>query len=135
MTLGDFLAAARNERGPWNCSTFPADWCVSLGLPDFAAKWRAVIDPAECEEVAGGDLVALWEEGIGDALPQADLPYQAGDIGVIRIAGQLAGGAPAVIEAGAVFTGDKWAVRKERGLSLARLPDSVIAKAWRTTDA
>lgn len=124
MTLGEFLQAAVDDRSPWNCSTMPADWCVTLGHPDFAARWRNTFDPSACEAAPAeaGGLAALWDRDIGEGLPIAEVPFQAGDIGVIHEMG---------LEAGAIFTGDKWAVKTPRGLHFARLPDRSIAKAWR----
>lgn len=100
----------------------PADWCVALGHPDFAARWRDLTDPAECDAIADGNLLRLWEEGIGNALPLALAPYLAGDIAVIGRAG---------MQAGAIFTGERWAVQTERGFTALPLPDTAIVKAWR----
>lgn len=122
MRLGEFLTAAAADRGPWNCSTLPADWCLALGYPDFAAKWRGVVDPPECEEAAAAGLAPLWEEGIGGALAEAEAPFAEGDIGVVRAHG---------LEAGAVFTGERWALRLPRGLAFARIEPEMIVKAWR----
>ena len=120
MTLGDFLRGV--GPGPWNCSTMAADWCMVLGWPDFAARWRAITDPAECDAVAADGLAHLWREGIGDALPAAAEPYQAGDIAVISVHG---------LEAGAICTGDKWALRGPRGVTCLRLRPENIVQAWR----
>lgn len=123
MTLGEFLREAAAP-GPWNCSTMPADWCVALGHPDFAAAWRDTTDEVECETAAvdAGGLAILWGRGIGEALPMVEPPFQAGDIGVICTCG---------LEAGAIYTGERWAVRTPKGVSCAALPDDVIVVAWR----
>ncbi|WP_333571305.1 DUF6950 family protein [Sphingomonas sp.] len=122
MDLADFLHDAPRDPSPWNCSTFPADWCVALGLPDFAAPWRHIIEMEACEQEASVGLLRLWEHGIGDALPVADAPYQPGDIAVVARAG---------LEAGAIFDGAMWALRTPRGIVFVTLPASAIAKAWR----
>lgn len=122
MTLGDFLLSVAAQRGPWNCSTMPADWCCVLGYPDFAARWRDVTDVAECDAIAAGNLLALWNEGIGASLSPAVPPYRSGDIAVIGRAG---------LQAGAIFTGQRWAVQSARGFTALPLPDSAIVKAWR----
>jgi hypothetical protein len=122
MTIGDFLLSVSAQRGPWNCSTMPADWCLAQGHPDFAARWRSVTDPVECEAIASGDLLSLWDEGIGDALPVVAPPFQPGDIAVIGRAG---------LQAGAIFTGERWAIQTERGFGAVPLPESAIVKAWR----
>lgn len=118
--LGDFLKGV--GRGDWNCSTLPADWCLALGHPDFASDWRGITDPDECEAISVRGLVALWERGIGDALPVAVSPYRPGDIAVIRAHG---------LEAGAIFTGERWALRSARGFTALPLDDEHIVKAWR----
>lgn len=124
MRLGDFLKRELSNGSAWNCSTLPADWCLALGHPDFAAAWRDVTDPTECEAVprAAGGLVALWDKGIGTALPPVDEP-QPGDIAVISALG---------LEAGAIWTGERWAIRAPRGLHfIASGPHVAIVKAWR----
>jgi hypothetical protein len=122
MTLGEFLLRVTSRREPWNCSTMPADWCLALGHPDFAAAWRGVTDPVECETIAGGDLLSLWEAGIGQAIPVAIEPYQWGDIAVVSRAG---------LSAGAIYTGERWAIQTERGFVSLPLPPSAVVKAWR----
>lgn len=124
MMLADFLRRAAEYRGPWNCSTTPADWCMALGYPDFAARWRGTTEPDLCEQAPrdAGGLAVLWGEAIGDAMPMVEAPYEAGDIAVVTVAG---------FEAGAIYTGERWALRKARGLLFARLPESAIVAAWR----
>lgn len=122
--LGEFLRKAALDRSSWNCSTMPADWCISLGFPDFAAAWRNIVEPDECEAAPceAGGLAVLWDRGIADGLPCASAPFMPGDIGVISLYG---------FEAGGIYTGDKWAVRKQRGLAFAQLPERAIIAAWR----
>ena len=124
MTLGDFLKRELSSAAPWNCSTLAADWCLELGHPDFAANWRTFTNPVDCEEVQtdAGSLVALWECGIDDGLPAVDGEPQAGDIAVICVAG---------LEAGAIFSGERWVLKAQRGLHFLA-PDVVeVVKAWR----
>lgn len=124
MTLSDFLASNLGPAGAWNCSTLAADWCLALGHPDFAAEWRDVVDPDECEAVPreAGGLVVLWDRGIGDALPVATEPYQPGDIAVLAALG---------LEVGGIWTGDHWGVRRERGLYFGAPELFTVRKAWR----
>jgi hypothetical protein len=121
MTLGDFLLAQSGDRSSWNCSTMAADWCIALGHPDFAAKWRDVTDVAECESIASGNLLSLWDEGIGASLP-AVTDFMVGDIAVVGRAG---------LQAGAIYTGQRWALRREGGISSLPLAPAAIVKAWR----
>lgn len=97
---------------------------MTLGHPDFAEQWRAIIEPAECHAapLEAGGLAVLWARGIADRIPEVSAPFAPGDIGVISIYG---------LEAGGIYTGDKWAVRNERGIALSQLPDRAIIVAWR----
>lgn len=122
VNLADFLHDAPRDPAPWNCSTFPADWCIALGHHDFAAPWRHIVEPAECDAAAAGGLLALWEMGIPNRIPIAEAPFRAGDIAIIRRAG---------LEAGAIFDGERWALRTDRGVAFITLPDTAIVKAWR----
>lgn len=124
MTLVDFLRENLGAAGKWNCSTLAADWCIALGHPDFAAEWRDVTEVAECEAAPreSGGLVALWDRGIGDALPVVGEPYQAGDIGVV---------ATVFGEAGGIWTGEQWALRRDRGLFFGVGDHLRVAKVWR----
>lgn len=102
----------------------PADWCASLGHPDFAAAWRDIVDPALCESVPenAGGLLNLWELGIGSALPEVATPLQAGDIAIVTAFG---------LEAGAIWTGERWAIRGQRTMHWIAADGAVIVKAWR----
>lgn len=129
MSLGEFLKAAGSTSGAWNCSTLPADWCIALGYPDFAAEWRGVVDEPECEATAqeAGGLVALWRRGIGEHLPALEgarsaFGLEAGDVAVVRAFG---------FEAGAIWTGRRFAIKAARGLHFAEPEGLEILAAWR----
>lgn len=121
--LGEFLRDRMGDPGAWHCSTLAADWCRALGHPDFAAEWRSVSDPAECERLPAeaGGLVNLWDRGIGDALPVVEQP-QAGDIAVVGVLGNAAG---------AIFTGQRWAIQAARGLHFIGVDQIEALKVWR----
>lgn len=132
MELGDFLKRELSNGSPWNCSTLPADWAVARGHPDFAAEWRDIVDATECEATprAAGGLLTLWERGIGDGLPfvragggvPSFMWLEAGDIAVVAALG---------LEAGAIWTGERWAVRAARGLHFIDWRSVSVLKAWR----
>lgn len=124
MTLGAFLRAQSGDPGPWNCSTMPADWCVSLGHPDFAAAWRDIVEPGLCDAVPAdaGGLLNLWELGIGNALPAVVDDLRRGDIAVVYVAGT---------ERGAIWTGEHWALRGERAVHWLPEGSAALLKAWR----
>lgn len=122
MTLGEFLQREAASREPWNCSTMAADWCIALGYPDFARRWRHIVSIKASARAARRGLVRLWLKGILRALPVAEVPYLPGDIAVVTAHGE---------EAGAIFTGERWAMRLPRGLLFVS-PDSLtVLKAWR----
>lgn len=118
MELGDFL---KNQGGSsWNCSTMPADWCMALGHPDYAAAWRDITDPHACEATTAHDgLLTLWQQGIGGALPVVEV-LEPGDIAVIALG---------PLEAGAIWTGERFAIRTAKGLHFSAEPR--LLKAWR----
>lgn len=121
MTLGDFLKQAGTNRAPGNCSTLAADWCVALGHPDFAAAWRDTTGSA-AEGIGADELLRHWDAAIGDALPPASEAYEPGDIAVVSMFGYAAG---------AIFTGERWAFWRPRGLFFAPIPSVAIMMAWR----
>ena len=103
----------------------PASWAVANGHPDFAELWRDVTEPMTCDAAAaeGGGLLALWDRDIGDGLPSTGSPAR-GDIGVVEALG---------FEAGAIFTGERWAIQGPRTIHFLA-PDQVrLLKAWRVT--
>lgn len=119
--LGQFLSDQMRSHEPWNCSTLAADWCMALGHPDYASRWRDTVDPIDCDAAAGGDLLSLWDEDIGDALPVvADL--RAGDIAVVEMMG---------LQAGAICIGGKWAIKAQRGMHVLAANQVRVLKAWR----
>lgn len=124
MTLAEFLRSQMGAAGAWNCSTMAADWCVALGHPDFAAGWRDTVEPEACEAAPreAGGLVMLWDRGIREALPIAEAPYQSGDIAVLAALG---------FETGGIWTGEQWAIRRERGLFFGSSDLFVVREAWR----
>lgn len=123
MRLGEFLLAKARDGLPWNCSTLPADWCMSRGHADFAARYRDVTGVLECEEAAEGrGLVALWEDEIGDSLPVVTGQPEEGDIGVIRAHG---------MEAGAIYSGVRWVLKARSGYTTASPQAVEVVKVWR----
>lgn len=121
-SLGDFLRSRIGSTSPWNCSTMPADWCIQLGYPDFAAAWRDTLDVALCDAVVSGagGLLVLWDQGIGDGLRVTDDP-DAGDIAVLAIGER---------EVGGVFTGERWATQAGRRLHFLAPEQVRVVKAW-----
>lgn len=119
ICLGEFLRDRAARTAPWNCSTLAADWCMTRGHTDFAAAWRDITDPVDCETTARDGLVHLWDIGIGDALPVVT-DLSPGDIGVVSLGS---------LEAGAIWTGSKWAIQTPRGTHFAA--NLAVIKAWR----
>jgi len=130
MTLGSYLEALVSiERlpGVHDCVTLPADWALACGRPDPARRWRGAYRTDEEASVIiaqDGGLAALFALGMEDAgIPEVSVPPLAGDIGVIDLMG---------FEAGAIFTGRRWAfVPASRGLGFVSLDASAVRRAWR----
>jgi len=100
----------------------PADWCMALGHPDYAAAWRGITDPHACEATTEHvSLLSLWEQGIGNALPAIE-QLEPGDIAVVALG---------PLEAGAIWTGERFAIRTGTGLHFSNAPR--LLKAWRPT--
>lgn len=120
--LGDYLAEAARKRhvyGVHDCCTFPADWCMLNGWPDPMADWRdGYIDASAAED----GLLPLFASGMFGAGIPATKDFIEGDVGVVGILGQ---------EAGAIFTGRRWALIAPRGLAFASLEPASVLKAWR----
>lgn len=126
--LGDYLnriAARRREPGVHDCCTLPADWIVSLGLPDPMASFRgAYADERGADDLVfeAGGLVALFDQVAGSLIPRVELEnVAAGDVAVAQIFGT---------EAGTIYTGDRWVFVLDRGLGFQRLESSQILAIW-----
>lgn len=123
MEVGEFLKLAARSKAYHHCSTDPADWCVVLGYVDFAWKWRSELSDADCESAARDDgLVALWDIGIDGILSIAETPYIAGDIAVVTKLNY---------ESGAIFTGERWAIRSGNDIVYIPIGSVTVVKAWR----
>lgn len=126
--LGEFLrrgTGRTRQPGEWDCCAFPCAWALECGFPDPMRAWRGTYDTEQGgEDIAtdAGGLVPLFEQGMAEAeLPEAVAPWQAGDVGVISLHGR---------EAGAIFTGARWAFVSPRGLAFATLGDKAVLRAW-----
>lgn len=148
MTLGDYLEQCghlRRQAGVHDCCTFPAGWAMLCGHSDPMAKWRGEYSTeAEAEDfmaraaargegLGRGGLEMLFAEGMWDAgIPEIDgsrnsggdtpPPFEPGDIGLLVLAGN---------EAGGIYTGKRWAFVPDRGMGFVSLDRECIARAWR----
>lgn len=127
--LGEFLrgaAARRRETGVWDCCTFPAAWAMHRGWPDPMAEWRAAYsDEEQAHDFIhrAGSLAALFTRGMAAAgIPEATGAPEPGDIAVVTALGA---------EAGAVFTGKRWALVSNRGMGFVSLEAENIVASWR----
>ena len=130
--LGQFLqAGARRARQPavWDCCAFPAAWALELCGRDPMAAWRTAYDTE-----SGGERIAeqhglanLFADGFGGIGWREIDPghWQPGDVAVIDIMGR---------QAGAIFTGPRWAFVAARGLAFAHLDDECVLRAWGMRD-
>ena len=130
IALGEFLRDAGGKgrvAGSWDCAAFPAAWAIERGYADPMARWRGAYDSEsgalDLIDDAGG-LASLFAVGMADAgIPElVEGEWSPGDIGVVEILGE---------QAGAIFTGQRWAFVAERGLAFATLDDEYVIRAWR----
>jgi len=103
----------------------PAQWAIDNGLSDPMANWRGAYDTEESAlaliEEAGG-LAQLFRIGMESAgIPERHGGLQIGDIGVLLVGDQ---------EAGAIFTGKRWALVAARGLAVASVEIEAVSAAW-----
>lgn len=128
VDLGEWLLAQggrKREAGVWDCVTMQAEWCVANGWPDPMEDWRGSYDS---EDVGlafvrdAGGMVALFDCAmVGAGVPRRDGDPQIGDVGVLSIQGH---------EAGAIFTGKRWAFVANRGLGFASVHPDCICAVW-----
>lgn len=90
------------------------------------AAWRGAYssEPQALDMIAdGGGLADLFSRGMAAAgVPEAQGQPAAGDIGVIQLLGE---------QAGAVYTGKRWALVADRGMAFASIADRHIVRLWR----
>lgn len=128
--LGEFLRDAGHKRrvaAEWDCAAFPAAWAIERGFVDPMAAWRGAYDTEEGAQALierAGGLDVLFAAGMADAgVPEVEgANFEPGDIGVVRLLGE---------QAGAIFTGERWAFIAERGVSFATLDTGCVIRAWR----
>jgi hypothetical protein len=117
--LAAFLRAEQRRGFSWtgaSCLLLPADWMVACGLPDPAAPWRDRIadeDAARTLLASAGGVRAFAVSAMAPtgALRIPTHAVRRGDVGVVRLRGP-----EGEIEAGAVCTGPRWAVRSRRAV-------------------
>ena len=120
--IGEYIKAASAKQFDWgthDCSTFCADWRVSLGHDDPMADIRG----RYCDEESGlgliyegGGLLKLWS----DRMPEPDKNPIAGAVGVIDVCDNIIG----------IFAGERWIFLGESGIRGVRVPPSKILRVW-----
>lgn len=99
--------------------TFPSDWALVHGWPDPMAEWRGGYFD---DSPARNGLLEIFSDGFDSAgIPRATDVIE-GDVGVISMLGH---------EAGAIFTGQRWAVVMPRGLAFVSSHPGMVLRAWR----
>lgn len=103
----------------------PAQWAIDNGRADPMAQWRGAYDTEEGALVLirdAGGLNELFRCGMASAgIPERRGDPQVGDIGVLH-AGDT--------QAGAIFTGKRWAMVAQRGLAVASVEPEAVSAAW-----
>lgn len=126
--LGAFLQAnlaRRRDAGTWDCCGMPAEWSMALGTADPMAAWRGLYaSDVEAEEILAreGGLAGIFGAGLEGVGWQPVTEPQAGDVGVVALLDD---------EAGALYTGRRWAFVATRGLGFASLERDAISHIWR----
>lgn len=123
--LNDNLARCR-QAGVWDCCAFPAAWSLALGTADPMAAWRGSYSTeTEAEHILAraGGLAGIFGVGLESVgwRPVNDAP-QLGDVGVATLLDD---------EAGAIYTGRRWAFVASRGLGFASLERKAVPHLWR----
>lgn len=129
MMLGEYLEkllGAQRQSGIHDCCTFPANWAIACGRADPMQLWRGVYstdEEAEAIIAEAGDLSLLFAIGMDEAGIREVSDPETGDIGVIDLLGY---------QAGAIFTGRRWAfVPASRGIGFVSIDSSSIIRIWR----
>lgn len=107
----------------------PAAWVIRNGFADPMALWRGRYTTEdggrELIDAAGG-LQFMFERGLRDAgVPAIGGDPQAGDVAVLELLGE---------QAGAVYTGERWALVADRGLAFVGVRPEVVVQIWRVVN-
>ena len=139
--LGDYLLRVRQMRrkaGEHDCITIMANWLMECGWPDPMAERRrayATEDEALAFIEDAGSLAELCTEYLGRIGMVETASPVAGDVGVISLDflashiglddSQRLG-----LQAGAIFTGERWAMALERGFAAIAISPLFVLKTW-----
>lgn len=128
IDLGTWLipfGAISREAGVHDCVTFPAAWAIANDWADPMAEWRGAYDTEEraMELIRdAGGLAIICDAGMAQAgIPERYGEPVSGDIGVLTLGGH---------EAGAIFTGRRWALVAECGLAFASVDPDCVLRKW-----
>ena len=126
--LGEYLreqGGKRREAGVFDCVTIVAGWFMKNHYPDPMAHRRGAYDSEEAALgliADAGGLVALFDEFLGAVgVTEREGETEAGDVGVVSVMGH---------EAGAIFTGERWALVGERGITMVSPIFVQVMKVW-----
>jgi hypothetical protein len=128
IDLGQWLLTNSNRRresSVWDCAAICANWAVDNGRDDPMQEWRgAYHNDEEADEWIAklGGLVGMFSRGM-DLAGIAETPIrEVGTMAVVR-AGEH--------EAGAIYTGARWALAgPRRGLVFSEFAPEDILKMW-----
>jgi len=121
--IGEYIKAASAKQFSWgihDCSTFCADWRVSLGYADPMADIRGQYhDEASGLGLIyeGGGLLKLWS----DRMPEPDKNPIAGAVAVVSLRGE---------ELMALYSGERWIFLMDSGIRALNLPSDKILRVW-----
>lgn len=126
VDLGKWLLEVSSRHrvdGVWDCAQFPAEWAVMNGYDNPAKRWTWATESEALDLIDGaGGIVPLFDDGLlGAGLERRAGQPQLGDIGIVTVRGESAGG---------IFTGKRWALVGERGLVFVTLGDESVDAVW-----
>lgn len=124
--LGPWLVANNRRRcsGIWDCCAAPAAWAIDNGHADPMQEWRgeyASEDEGEEFIAKAGGLIELFDKGMNSAGIAETSDVKEGNIGILQIGEH---------EAGAIYTGKRWALVTDRGWLFVSMDNECVLKMW-----
>jgi hypothetical protein len=127
MKLGEFLKANLDrswQAGVWDCASLPAAWVMECGYGDPMAAWRGLYDTEEAAQRLirdAGGLTSLFAEGLSTVGIDKPGDPVSGDIAVLNVMTE---------QAGAIWTGRRWALAGLNGLVFATVNPAHVERIW-----
>jgi len=127
IDLGQWLIAhgkTKRVAGLWDCCAMPAQWCMDNGYPDPMAYWRglyATEDEGDEWIAKAGGLTELFVKGMASVGISTTAIASPGVIGTLKVGDD---------EAGAIYTGKRWALVANRGIAFVSFTSDDVVQMW-----